>query len=841
MLSVKSIITTILVSLMLITSKSSVHALPFLSNPFARSAPERASCEPIRDVPFKPHAYSQLETSREIERDCSVYGFELFSDSEEGPLPIHKVSCGSTITAKFRQEGQLSFSPDRNAPENISNRDSIGNVVGVNNFSQHESQRETIRQIGDWQLLYQEMGSIYTWERVSTPDPRDKFMNTGLNARLLSRYEQINNRLDYCSHLRECQGDNWADRNEIIRGNPAFRCVNPMNIEVYPDSSKPSTIINEMDICDRAETELAPFTNPLTYFSASNPNKDQDFIDAFWAMEPASKAREQMVVCQSKAPDPRLSNNIVSKFRAAYFNQNKFDCQEVIIPPGLVSFCQGILRDSYANTPYSQHEDVAFYAFEPEVHQMGGLEGPLIYYDPGWFATIGQDSDAVERMRQYARRINGAYEEGLTCSQDIDSETYGDPGYTKTSDPIMINTQARLYNPNEYGQSELEDVLLTFTIEPRGISACANALSHLAPYSFSRRSTPHFQGPNINEGIDNISLASPIGFVLQGRDETQKCEPAYNDEGQQIIGPDGQPELNCRTNIHDLEAFSEVNKATTIAGNFARYVGGVGGGVTNGFCSGFKSYYAPDNCNEYKCDWYAFTNGVPPVPGCVSSPNERLSSQRELMSCDRDPVDPRSQFSIDTMPSGAREVFNIAAEVYAIPVDLLVGIAYIEGRGIWRLTQDEVNALVRPWTTSNLPSSSVLQSALQKTNCSPNFASAAGPMQMTPGAFNPHQNAAQNFYRDGRVPNVCNLTDAVFAAAQFLVRGRLPIYGYQPGSSWDIDRKVCAAAETYYGSCRMDRATCNVLGNNYCDFIMSYMGRQPFGEQVCHDLVRGNR
>ena len=193
-------------------------------------------------------------------------------------------------------------------------------------------------------------------------------------------------------------------------------------------------------------------------------------------------------------------------------------------------------------------------------------------------------------------------------------------------------------------------------------------------------------------------------------------------------------------------------------------------------------------------------------------------------------------------PASIAQIMDIAATKYKIPVCLLSGVASVEGSRMRTLTDAEAIALTKKWTGP--PLQNVSQELLDKVNCQPNFAGASGPMQMLPSAFNPHANAS-NSYLGQHTNSVCNATDAIFAAAELIAKDKLPAYGYDDSSSNNVARKYCATGEGYYGSCQMDDITCNNLGTNYCDFILTYCkNEQPelnIGEGQCSDYFDTTR
>ena len=239
-------------------------------------------------------------------------------------------------------------------------------------------------------------------------------------------------------------------------------------------------------------------------------------------------------------------------------------------------------------------------------------------------------------------------------------------------------------------------------------------------------------------------------------------------------------------------------------------------------------------------DEYGYTPS-PINPNLPSSCSDTSAPAITLPACSIT-LDPKCGKRLSGLHPQIQAAFQSAADKYKMPVNLLVGIAIIESRywkggglqDLWDLTDTEVQELTKPWNGTP-QNSGVAQATLNKVNCSPNHADASGPLQMTPPAFDPSSRASAGY--GGRPSDyrghVCNITDAAFAAADFLVNKRLPYFGFSPSPDWSDKKKTCAAGKTYYGSCQMDSATCGTLGNNYCDFLASFTGRQPWGDQYC--------
>ncbi|QQG47642.1 MAG: cellulase family glycosylhydrolase [Candidatus Woesebacteria bacterium] len=214
-------------------------------------------------------------------------------------------------------------------------------------------------------------------------------------------------------------------------------------------------------------------------------------------------------------------------------------------------------------------------------------------------------------------------------------------------------------------------------------------------------------------------------------------------------------------------------------------------------------------------------------PYGVAPDSPGTTAQVSPVSSSVDPGQCRSSIwsgiPIDGFPGPIADAFRAASAKFNIPTCVLTAIASIEGSTMRNLSNTEAQAIARPWTSgpqAEIPDS-LYPGLLNKINCYLNSAGAIGPMQITIDSWNGYQDASQG-YLGTRVPDRCNAADAIFATAKFLVNGRLPIYGFPAGSGWSDPRKFCAAGQTNYGSCRLDRPTCNNLGTNYCDFLLNY-------------------
>lgn len=204
---------------------------------------------------------------------------------------------------------------------------------------------------------------------------------------------------------------------------------------------------------------------------------------------------------------------------------------------------------------------------------------------------------------------------------------------------------------------------------------------------------------------------------------------------------------------------------------------------------------------------------------------------------------------VGSWPAPIQTAFRDASAKFNVPVCVLTSIASIEGSRITALTNEQAALITSAWgpdqvntlknITVQLPDGGT-RSLYDQAYCNANSASAQGMMQMRSGEWSRHQSASGSRY-----PNPCNARDSIFAAAEFIIKERLPNYGITDFSS---TRAYCATGETYSGSCYLENpsgtqnatvnAACRNLGTNYCDFIANHCGRTfPTGVKTCWQLV----
>lgn len=229
--------------------------------------------------------------------------------------------------------------------------------------------------------------------------------------------------------------------------------------------------------------------------------------------------------------------------------------------------------------------------------------------------------------------------------------------------------------------------------------------------------------------------------------------------------------------------------------------------------------------------------GPPPVdvsPDCT--PLESTDELDELLP----PVNPSclstncSGINVSLSPALER-IIGSAASFYNVPASVLLGILYNEGG----LNPGGSGAL-----GSNLDDDAVLAAA--GPNCGipdcddpgGSYRGAMGPWQFLYGTWNANSGAVtQAGVDDGRVPNVCNIVDATFAAARKISRESVGTnypyalcagerlntgtQGSPTSCSWDASRAVTAAKQ-YYGLC-MDPVNQGAL-NEFLDYPVVFGG-----------------
>ena len=155
-----------------------------------------------------------------------------------------------------------------------------------------------------------------------------------------------------------------------------------------------------------------------------------------------------------------------------------------------------------------------------------------------------------------------------------------------------------------------------------------------------------------------------------------------------------------------------------------------------------------------------------------------------------------------------------AARAFEVPPEILAGVAWIEGGHMWNFNDNEVESYSAP-------------GAQDPVHCAANGCGARGPMQflndgiatscealtgeVMPDVWRGYANAVNEATSGSRTPDICNITDSIYAAAK-----KLKSDSRATGANW-TEEDVFRAGSGYYGSCvtRFDR-----LGNrSYCEFL----------------------
>lgn len=194
----------------------------------------------------------------------------------------------------------------------------------------------------------------------------------------------------------------------------------------------------------------------------------------------------------------------------------------------------------------------------------------------------------------------------------------------------------------------------------------------------------------------------------------------------------------------------------------------------------------------------------------------------------------RNIFAMTNNPKSQklREIIEAASRGFNVPPSVLSAIAWIEGGGMWNLSEEEAIRYSAPGAQSPL-------------NPNPNGCGAVGPMQFLndgvatgcgdytgkpmPDVWASYANAVNEATGEGRSPSVRNIKDGLYAAAKKLEASARRV-GDTSGT-WS-EGMVKAAAGGYYGSCRPDGATQRRFGQGvgYCDFVWSNVVASAQGE-----------
>lgn len=636
---------------------------------FTDNRNERAACSEItyynEEQEFNKYAYSQLEADR-VDENCSVYGWgpsdaHINFTSQEF-LPKTEVSCGSTIEAIFTKSGSTITN---NSNIKINNITTSEGASTINNLSQFTSRRQELQDSrGDTSLLPRELGSIFTHSQLLDNHPLTRTLNSGLTMRSAQSTSTLKRQFEFCEQMTECHANQYADENEIARGDPTTRCANYQKYLVYPikdantDNPPEPYIQREKATCDTALSTLAPYKNCLSnYFVpcsgsqlasndssiralgtdsstklanvaneggaitdpicqlSCNPNYNETFAQEFQSLNPYSKATEQLVICTVKAEGTETRPKAI-KFpeEGIFVSQNDFDCQEIITPPGAVAYCQGIEDFILSQTSATRHDEIIAQFREPEEHQMcsdpENPQGPLIYWKDSWLDSFrctilpGSASclEAV-RLKRYACRINGAAMEAAAGGAS--------PG---SICPVEVDTET-YGDPNAAVSSRRTSIKTQVSINDPN-----NAIdTYQALYTFTIEPRLFWACGNALAHINDAGSCSK-SFAPDATN-TNQTEVRKASLGSPIpvtlsgttdeltvcdapyVDPDtGETKQKCRTNIQNLSPTDD-DIAITRVGNFPRYC------ALRTIKGHYTSGTSPENTSGIECDWYAYTEG----------------------------------------------------------------------------------------------------------------------------------------------------------------------------------------------------------------------------------------
>lgn len=179
-----------------------------------------------------------------------------------------------------------------------------------------------------------------------------------------------------------------------------------------------------------------------------------------------------------------------------------------------------------------------------------------------------------------------------------------------------------------------------------------------------------------------------------------------------------------------------------------------------------------------------------------------------------------------------QNLINNAASSFGVPIPVLAAVAWVEGRAMWSLTDNEVEQYSAPGAVSPI-------------NPTPNGCRAVGPMQFLiggvatycppnrtdtemPDVWSEYANAVNEAAGENRTPNPRNIKDAIYATAKKLKAHSQTAQGYATWGENDV-RKAIAG---WYGQCEPDNNTQARFGpgKGYCDFVWEAVvqSRQPF-------------
>lgn len=624
------IISLIFLAFVFISNHSSIRVQAELFPQNCGGSDVRPACIPIPTENFTPEAYSQVP----VKDDCSNYCFSghEVSFTAEPIINQTSITCGEPISAKYSKVGDFLNLPDYEDPVRIDGESGVG-IAGITSLSLSSSDRPNT---DTWWRLINELGSVYTNLRGS---PLSQFtqLDYGKNIMTLSYKQQLLDRLDYCERQLACLTDNYADGEDITdQRPPRHRCVNLMPYDMYPEDPDRNDLVHEKDVCERAMGDLTPLKNDpaksiADYFTPCNlapegrcnPNyyqkETQDFIHAYHALEPASKARELMVICTDYVDVREQEGDaLIDKYTNLGDVSQGFDCQEVLTPPGLIAACQGLTRQYQATTAY-KYSSTLHDRLEAELKGMGQLtgeindltQGPIVKLEPDWWGAI---TGTRKRLATYAQRINI---EGNTClSVDNQRETYGDANAEDmdSSDPNVFSSDSTINNSNA-SSGEIKNAKRTFIISTPAFQQCLDRLAFTDDQSLSKNEVA-FDNYNNETAYRAIPLQHSQS-ISSPPPSANICFASINDDGNWI--PSNQVPPGVTPKAEQCYHWEELHQAES--GENAISTNG-GSTPLNKFLYNFKqhftSFFSEDYAGGIVCDWFAYTHNLPIPPGCGS-------------------------------------------------------------------------------------------------------------------------------------------------------------------------------------------------------------------------------
>jgi hypothetical protein len=611
----------------IISLPQKIQAAPF-SNPCGETNATRPACVPISVDDYNPNAFSQIP----IDKDCSNYCFgssnkEDYAFTSNPILNLTTVSCADPLIAKFSVLNEIWDTPGPYRPEIDAKYDY--SVSGITSLSLGNTDRETAP---TWWRMLNELGTAFSNNR-GRPEEVFTQLDYGMNERTLSNEAQLYNRMEFCNNIIACSVDSHFDTGDArikrtSQGLPLFSCVNSQPYNAYPEDFSKKDIVEEIDICQQAQSELAPYiegNNLSSYFipctEGQNNNRcnqayDATFARRFLAINPTYKSRNLMVVCSDKKYE-----NVSSVANMFLKSKQTFDCQEMVISPGLIAACQGIWQQYQAWTPFRTSSQT-YAEMEIEFKELAdpNLADGIVKYKTSWFGNPRIDqidpTKPEHRNLLYAMRINAENPTELKCDEDNlrDSETFGDRNLEiETSDPNSMQTDTRITNPQSSGSYVLQS---TYVIAPAGFKQCFDMLTYTNDNSLTKQQIAY------KERADT-EIAKRTQ-MMQHETSNKKFDQSFG----QICKNIPQPTTAANPVVTYKEVCEETHNLEIDSKREVRAVQTQGGTVASEYFLSFlkqntTSFLSRDYAGKWKCDWYNYVRhifkGTPISQKCKST------------------------------------------------------------------------------------------------------------------------------------------------------------------------------------------------------------------------------